>query len=152
MDLRVDGTRLLVTIDDLQFHGEIAQHVEAFVELVTNEQGHVDGFFSGRFRFVGCGSFGCGICDHGSSLLWGWCWRWNRPGWRHVDRSGLLVCLWLIAVGSQRHDDHLPALVVETQRCHLIHEADGIEPVFEGFDEEASAQEGDHFRAFCFSV
>lgn len=41
---------------------------------------------------------------------------------------------------------------MKTQGGHLIHEADGIQPVFEGFDEEASAQEGDHFRAFCFSV
>ena len=34
----------------------------------------------------------------------------------------------------------------------MIHEADGIEAIFEGFDEEASAQKGDHFWAFCFSV
>ena len=47
--IELPRTRLLVTINDLQLHGEIAQHVESFVELVTNEQGHVDGFFSGGF-------------------------------------------------------------------------------------------------------
>ena len=46
---------LLVAVDGFEFHGQIAQQVETFVELVSNEQGHVDGFFHGVFGFVGCG-------------------------------------------------------------------------------------------------
>ena len=46
---------LLVAVDGFELHGQIAQQVEAFVELVSNEQGHVDGFFHGVFGFVGCG-------------------------------------------------------------------------------------------------
>ena len=44
---------LLVAIDGFELHGQIAQQVEAFVELVTNEQGHVDGFFHGVLGFAG---------------------------------------------------------------------------------------------------
>ena len=33
--IKLPRTRLLVTIDDLEFGGEIAQQIEAFVELVT---------------------------------------------------------------------------------------------------------------------
>ena len=55
--IELSRTRLLVTINALQFGGEIAQQIEAFVELVTNEQGHVDSFFSCVLSFVECGSF-----------------------------------------------------------------------------------------------
>ena len=55
--IELSRTRLLVTINALQFGGEIAQQIEAFVELVANEQGHVDSFFSGGFSFISCGSF-----------------------------------------------------------------------------------------------
>ena len=36
---------LLVAVDRFQFHRQISQQVESIVELVTNDQGHVDGFF-----------------------------------------------------------------------------------------------------------
>jgi hypothetical protein len=43
----------LVAIDGFQFHGQVAQQDESIIELVTNEQGHVYGFFHGVFLFVG---------------------------------------------------------------------------------------------------
>ncbi len=65
-----------------------------------------------------------------------------------------MVC-WRLSVGSiwsQWHHDHLPALVVKTQRGDLINDADGVETVTEGLDEKASAQEDQCFRAFRFDV
>ncbi len=53
--LHLPGTGLLVAVDGFEFHGQITQQVESIVELATNEQGHVDGFFHGVFGFVGCG-------------------------------------------------------------------------------------------------
>ena len=35
--IELSRTRFLVTIDALQFSGEIAQQIEAFVELATND-------------------------------------------------------------------------------------------------------------------
>ena len=53
--LHFAGTGLLVAVDGFEFHGQITQQVESIVELVSDEQGHVDGFFHGVFGFVGCG-------------------------------------------------------------------------------------------------
>ena len=55
--IELSRTRLLVTIDDLEFGGEFAQQIEAFAKLVTDGQGHIDSFFSGVLSFVSCGSF-----------------------------------------------------------------------------------------------
>jgi hypothetical protein len=89
--IKLPRTRLLVTIDDLQFHGEFAQHVEAFVELVTNEQGHVDGFFSGDFLRVGPWRLGVVIMGLGGVL----------PGGTGLDGAALTGagcwCGWVLA-------------------------------------------------------
>jgi len=47
--LHFTSTGFLVAIDGFQFHGQIAQQVESIVELVTNEQSHVYGFFHWSF-------------------------------------------------------------------------------------------------------
>jgi hypothetical protein len=52
--LHFTGTGLLVAVDGFEFHGQITQQVESIVELVTNEQSHVDGFFRWCFLVVGC--------------------------------------------------------------------------------------------------
>ena len=52
--LHFTGTGLLVAVDGFEFHGQITQQAEAFVELVSDEQGHVDGFFRWCFLVVGC--------------------------------------------------------------------------------------------------
>ncbi len=52
--LNFAGTGFLVAVDGFEFHGEITQQVESFVELVSDEQGHVDGFFRWCFLVVGC--------------------------------------------------------------------------------------------------
>ena len=51
--LHFTGTGLLVAVDGFEFHGQITQQAEAFVELVSDEQGHVDGFFHWGFLVVG---------------------------------------------------------------------------------------------------
>ena len=65
-----------------------------------------------------------------------------------------MVC-WRLSVGSIRsqwHHDHLPAFAVKTQRGDLINDADGVEAVIEGLDEEASAQEDQCFWPFHFGI
>ncbi len=44
---------LVVTIDALQFDRQVAEKIKSFVELVSDLQGHVDGFFHGCFGSVG---------------------------------------------------------------------------------------------------
>jgi len=61
------GAGLLLTVDAFELEGQIAQQVESFVQLVPEEQGHVDGFFRGRFLSFG-GRWWCvggGCVDHG---------------------------------------------------------------------------------------
>jgi len=51
--LHFPGTGFLIPVDGFQFHGQIAQQVESIVELVPNEQSHVDGFFNCVLGFRG---------------------------------------------------------------------------------------------------
>ena len=50
--LHFTGAGLLIAVDAFELHGQIAQQVESIVEPVTNEHGHIDGFFHGRFLAV----------------------------------------------------------------------------------------------------
>ena len=51
--LHFPGAGFLIPVNGFEFHGQIAQQVESIIELVTNEQGHVDGFFHSAFLFAG---------------------------------------------------------------------------------------------------
>ena len=45
-------TGLVIPVDAFELDRQIAQQVESIVEPVTNEHGHIDGFFHGRFLAV----------------------------------------------------------------------------------------------------
>ena len=53
---------------------------------------------------------------------------------------------------TQRHHDHLLALIVEPERGEIFDEADGVEAIAERLDEEMPADEDGDVRAGAFGV
>ena len=135
----------LLTVDELQLQGEVTELIETVLKLVAKLVCCFDGLFDGR-----CWSFGGCLIGwlrwwHGFPFCW-CCCRRCRSWWSCIHRSGFVVHGWLAlcSIGSHWHHNHLFALVVEPQRTELINEADGVEAVLQGLDEQVTVQENGH--------